>query len=357
VLLLPGGEDEAIWRYFGSLAFPPEDQVRAVIRALTQAQRPLSTPALEAQVELKRARLELMLKVLDVDGAVKRVRGGWIATGEQWDYDTERHQRIAAAREHEQQSMRDYTALGTCRMEFLRRCLDDPSAGPCGRCDRCSAPAVSSDVSDAALASARAFLGRPGVEIEPRKMWPTGLVAVGVPVNGRIAAEEQAWPGRAVGRLTDLGWGSRLREVLAESAPDGPAPQDVLAAVVEVLKAWARGDDPWPMRPGAVAMITSRRRPQLIASVAEHVARVGRLPLIGQVALSGERAPSGVNSAQRVRALHGKLTAPTVPSTVAGPVLLVDDFVDSGWTMALAARELLLAGAPGVLPLTLAVSS
>ena len=81
VILLPGAEDAAIWRYFASLAFPPEDQVRAVLSALSTVDRPLSTPALEARVELRRSRLELMLKVLDVDGAVRRVAGGWVATG------------------------------------------------------------------------------------------------------------------------------------------------------------------------------------------------------------------------------------------------------------------------------------
>ena len=36
VLLLPGTEDAAIWRYFASLAFPPEPQVRAVLDALAE---------------------------------------------------------------------------------------------------------------------------------------------------------------------------------------------------------------------------------------------------------------------------------------------------------------------------------
>src|SRR4029453_8576138 len=77
VLLLPGAEDEAIWRYFAALAFPPPEQVEAVLGALRKADRPLSTQALEARVDLRRGRLELMLKVLDVDGAGARVRGGW----------------------------------------------------------------------------------------------------------------------------------------------------------------------------------------------------------------------------------------------------------------------------------------
>ncbi|GHJ45343.1 ATP-dependent DNA helicase RecQ [Catellatospora sp. TT07R-123] len=362
VMLLPGSEDAAIWRYFASLAFPPQEQVLRVLSALEQAGRPLSTQALEVQVDLRRARLELMLKVLDVDGAVRRVRGGWVATGAPWRYDTERYQRIARAREAEQQSMREYADSTACRMEFLRRTLDDPGAAPCGRCDNCAGPAYDAQVSGPALDAARAFLGRPGVVIEPRKMWPTGLAAVGVPLTGKIAAEEQMWPGRAVGRLSDLGWGGRLRSLVDEAAADGPAPDDVLAVVVEVLKEWARGDDPWPQRPAGVVAIGSRRRPRLVASVAEHVARVGRLPLLGEVRSIGEPRlqANRANSAQRVRARYGTFDLPPEVGTAlggrSGPVLLVDDLVDSGWTMALVARELLLAGAPGVLPLSLALA-
>src|SRR5919199_4357583 len=212
VVLLPGAEDAAIWRYFASLAFPPEEQVRAVLAALS-SDRPLSTQALEPLVDLRRTRLELMLKVLDVDGAVRRTRGGWLATGQPWTYDTARLRRVAEARTAEQQTMIEYAATAACRMEFLRRCLDDPEAKPCGRCDTCAGPLFDADVSPEALAAAHAFLGRPGVEIAPKKLWPTGLEAVGVALKGRIAPAEQIRPGRAVGRLSDLGWGDRLRAV------------------------------------------------------------------------------------------------------------------------------------------------
>src|SRR6185436_19422308 len=77
VILLPGREDRDIWAYFASLAFPSERQVRATLAALAEADRPLSAAVLETHVDLSRGRLESMLKVLDVDGAVRRVGGGW----------------------------------------------------------------------------------------------------------------------------------------------------------------------------------------------------------------------------------------------------------------------------------------
>ncbi|WP_433529990.1 DEAD/DEAH box helicase [Micromonospora sp. CA-263727] len=361
VLLLPGTEDAAIWRYFASLAFPPEEQVRTVLAAL-HTDRPLSTQALEPLVDLRRARLELMLKVLDVDGAVRRVRGGWLATGEPWVYDAARLRRVAAARTAEQQAMLGYASTTGCRMRYLRECLDDAEAVDCGRCDRCAVALFPPEVSPAALTAAQNFLGRPGVQIAPKKLWPTGLSAVGVPLKGRIAPAEQALPGRAVGRLSDLGWGGRLRGLVGPDAPDGTVPDDVAAAVIEVLKSWAHGDDPWPSRPAGVVAVDSRTHPLLVGSLAERIAAVGRLPLLGRVTAAGPPAGGGPrgNSAQRVRALHGALTVPDALSDaladLAAPILLVDDLIDTGWTMTMAARELRRAGAPDVLPLALALT-
>ncbi|MEV4493630.1 DEAD/DEAH box helicase [Micromonospora coxensis] len=361
VLLLPGVEDAAIWRYFASLAFPPEEQVRAVLAAL-HTDRPLSTQALEPLVDLRRARLELMLKVLDVDGAVRRVRGGWLATGEPWIYDEARLRRVAQARTAEQQAMREYADTTGCRMRYLRECLDDTGAADCGRCDNCAGPLFTPEVSDAALSTAQTFLGRPGVQVPPKKLWPTGLDAVGVPLKGRIPPAEQALPGRAVGRLSDLGWGGRLRALVGPGAADGPVPDDVAAAVVDVLKAWAHGDDPWPRRPVGVVAVGSRTHPALVGSLAERIAAVGRLPLLGQVVPTGPTGAGGPrgNSAQRVRTLHDAFAVPAdladALTGLDGPVLLVDDLVDSGWTMAMVARLLRRAGAPDVLPLALAVA-
>ncbi len=367
VLLLPGREDEAIWEYFASLAFPSEDLVRRTLDVLSQADRPLSLPALEPLVELRRSRLETMLKVLDVDGAVHRVKGGWVATGQPWSYDAERYDWVARQRTAEQQAMRSYASTDECRMEFLQRQLDDEGAKPCGRCDNCAGPRFTADMSTAALDAARSDLGRAGVEVDPRRMWPTGLSAVGISLKGRIPAGEQASSGRALGRLSDIGWGNRLRPLFAPRTPDAPVPDDVARAVVDVLADWARGPGGWApgapeaqTRPAGVVTIASRTRPQLVHSLGSRIAEIGRLPLLGSIEYLGDapRMPRS-NSAQRLKALDGALTVPpSLASALAdapGPVLLVDDFTETGWTLAVAARLLRRSGATGVLPLVLAV--
>ncbi|WP_030220813.1 RecQ family ATP-dependent DNA helicase [Streptomyces bikiniensis] len=370
VLMLPGKEDEAIWRYFADTAFPPEAQVRQTLAALADAGRPLSVPALEAAVDLRRTRLETMLKVLDVDGAVRRVKGGWESTGRPWAYDTERYAWVARQRAAEQQAMRDYVGTTACRMEFLRRQLDDEGAAPCGRCDNCAGAWADTSVSPETLTGATRELDRPGVEVEPRRMWPTGMPALGIELKGRIPAGEQCSTGRALGRLSDIGWGNRLRPLLAENAPDGPVPDDVLKAAVAVLADWARSPGGWApgvpdatARPVGVVAVPSLARPRLVGSLARGIADIGRLPCLGTLAYTGPDGAHAVrrsNSAQRLRALSGAFAVSEelsgALSAAPGPVLLVDDFTDSGWTLAVAARLLRRAGAEQVLPLVLAAA-
>ena len=174
VLLLPGPEDKDIWAWFASASMPREEQATAVLRALAEAGKPLSTAALEAIVDIRRTRLELLLKVLDVDGAVCRVTGGWSSTGQPWVYDAERYAKVTATRMAEQQHMLDYESTTGCRMAFLQTALDDETAAPCGRCDSCAGIWFSSELPPAAVGlaanassrsecrSSRGRCGRPG---------------------------------------------------------------------------------------------------------------------------------------------------------------------------------------------------
>ncbi|HEX2824468.1 MAG TPA: RecQ family ATP-dependent DNA helicase [Streptosporangiaceae bacterium] len=358
VILLPGREDKDIWAYFASLAFPPERQVRATLAALAEAGRPLSTSALETHVDLSRGRLESMLKVLDVDGAVRRVSGGWAPTGEPWHYDGERYERVAAERARERDAMLGYAEADGCRMEYLRRQLDDPDAAPCGRCDNCTGRRWRADVPEAGTAAARDRLLRPGVEVEPRRMWPTGMKALGVDVAGKIPASAGAEPGRVLGRLTDIGWGSALRALLAQDAPDEPVTRPVVDALIKVLAAWD-----WAQRPAGVLTLPSRTRPRLIASLGQQIAAVGRLPYLGGLDYTGATGPGPRrhNSAQRLRSLWDAFEVPaevrTGISGLDGPVLVIDDRIETGWTMTVAARLIRAAGATAALPLALAVSA
>jgi len=351
VVLLPQIEDRDIWAYFASLGFPREEQVRETLAALADSERPLSTATLETRVELGRNRLESMLKVLDVDGAVQRVQGGWVATGRPWSYDADRYARVAEAREREQQAMLGYLRTTECRMRYLREQLDDPEATDCGRCDNCGGLTLSASVSEAAVAEAGQRLSRPGVVLEPRRMWPTALSNLGLDLKGKISAGAE--PGRTVARLTDLGHGQALRALFREDTPDGPVPPGLAQAVMDVMKDWS---PEWTSRPDVIVVVESATRPTLVRDLADGLSRVMQVPVVGTWAIRDASVPPRAgqsNSAQRVAAVRrrGGLDA-DVPA--GATVLLVDDQVATGWTLTVAATAIRAAGASAVLPLALA---
>ena len=362
VVLLPGRDDRAIWDWFASMAFPPEVEVRATLAALDGAGGTLSTAALEPRVSLRRNRLELLLKVLDVDGAVRRVRGGWQSTGETWSYDAERYERVAQTRRREQQAMLDYVATTGCRMAFLREALDDPalpdSAWQCGRCDTCTGTVIHDVPSEEAVAQARGMLAVPGVELAPRRQWPSGMASLDIPLSGRISPQENAQVGRAVARLDGLGWGTVLRELYAlgpDGLPvDGPLPPALRGPVTQVLDAWAPGVE-------GVVLVRSQTRPELVEHLAAGVARHLGVPVVAALTPQAGLPPTrhDVNSAQRLAAVSRRLVLdalPAVPADLSGrSVLLVDDRYDSGWTVTVGARLLRRAGASAVHPFVLAL--
>jgi ATP-dependent DNA helicase RecQ len=389
VLLLPGPEDLAIWQWFATSSMPREDHAAAVLTAMADG-KAWSVARLETVADVRRSRLELLLKVLAVDGAVERVQGGWRSTGVPWIYDADRYARVTRTREAEQRAMIAYARPvdeAMCRMAFLQEALDDPTAAPCGRCDVCAGAWYSAEIPEAAAEAASAALDRPGVELTPRAQWPTGADRLGVGVKGKIGPSDQLEPGRAVARLTDLGWGQRLRALLGDdgvggvvdleapgieedpdavhdvpvrhSLSDAPPDDELLRACARVLGSWD-----WTERPGAVVAIPSRRRPQLVTGIAQGLARLGRLPYLGEMTLQhgGPTGQPGGNSAFRLAAVWDRIVVgPELRERLAqagsAPVLLVDDLADSRWTMTVAGRELRRAGAAGVLPFALALTA
>lgn len=349
-VLLPGVEDQRIWEYFATASMPDEAMAHAVLDA---AQQPLSVPALSARVDLSPSRLELLIKILAVDDAMVRVKGGWQATGVDWQYDAQRYEHVAAQRVAEQNLMLEYQRTNQCRMRYLSQTLDDPYAQDCGRCDNCVAPWLQLETSEPARNQAQEVLHQPGVEIPPRRMWPTGLQNLGINLKGKI--QHQYVPGRALARLTDLGWGPTLRQ-LADS-PDQPVSDALVNGLVEVLANWD-----WAQRPIAVVSMPSPHRPQLVGSLAQAISTIGQMPYLGELQWNGPVYTPAANSAFRLAQVYGRYSVPaplqqafaTAPQQ--GPVLLVDDIATTRWSLTIATTVLVEAGADSVLPLTLGLA-
>ncbi|HET9689633.1 MAG TPA: RecQ family ATP-dependent DNA helicase [Acidimicrobiales bacterium] len=337
--LLPTPADRDVWAWFESTALPPEPVVRAVLDAVTR-RGPVSVPALESVVNLRRTRIEAVLKVLDVEGAVRRVPDGWIATGAPWAYDHERVERVKAARAAEAAAMVAYAAADRCRMQFLQEALDDPGAGPCGHCDVCAPAAFAPRRPDPAVAGrALAELRRAEVVIEPRRQWPGGVSGR----KGAIPPARRAETGRALALGNDPAWADEVRAALAADEP-GP---ELLEGVIAALRRWR-----WERRPAWVTWVPSARHPGLGATVARHIAEVGRLPVHEALRRVDRRPPQAelANSSRQAGNVVDAFAVDLPGGVPDGPVLVVDDTWASGWTMTVVADALRAAGSGPVLP-------
>jgi ATP-dependent DNA helicase RecQ len=225
VVLIPTRTEGDIWAYFDSTAMPPPETVDEVLRALAQ-HGPCSVVELESLVNLRRGRLEALLKVLDVEGAVDRQGTAWFRTDQPWTYDQARYAALAAARRAEQDAMRAYQTTTGCRLRFLREQLDDPGAADCGRCDACTGETVVQELDVDAVAAAQRQLRKAVVVLEPRKQWPRGLDGR----KGNIKPDLRPEEGRALAFGTDPGWAEDL--VAARCLrPATPRPPTTCSAV------------------------------------------------------------------------------------------------------------------------------
>ena len=346
VVLVPTTAERDIWAYFAATAMPPEDTVTEVLRAL-ETHGPCSIPDLEALVNLRRGRLEALLKVLDVESAVDRDGSAWVRTTQTWSYDTDRYQALAAARRAEQDAMVAYQHTTGCRLRFLREQLDDPGAVDCGRCDNCTGVTVDAVIDEAAVATARQALRSAVVVLEPRKQWPRGLEVR----TGNIKPDRRPEEGRALAFGNDPGWAEVLGPLFAgaDAAPD----DELLRGVAASMKAW-----PWGRRPTWVTWVPSRTRPLLVEGLARRLSEVGNLELVDAVRRVRSDAPpqsemdNSITQAANVidsfefgRAEGGDLPV--------DPGLVIDDQWRSGWTMTVVADGLRAAGSGLLLPFVL----
>jgi ATP-dependent DNA helicase RecQ len=346
VVLLPTTAEERIWAYFDSTSMPPRRTVDEVLRVLERA-GPCTIPALESQVNLRRGRLEALLKILDVDGVVDRNGSEWFRTGAPWAHDEERFAALAASRRAEQEAMRGYQRTEGCRLQYLREQLDDAGAAPCGRCDRCTGHAPEVAVDEDAVADATQFFRRAEVPIEPRKQWPRQFEGR----RGNIPPELRAEEGRALAFGTDPGWSEALAPLF--DGPDAAPSDELVRGVAAALKAW-----PWGRRPTWVTWVPSRTRPLLVGGLAERIAAIGSMELVEAIVRARPDAPpqdqmdnSATQAANVIDAFSfGRPDGGDLPL---GPGLVFDDALRSGWTMAVVAEGLRTAGSGLVLPFVL----
>ena len=336
-VLLGGGEDTEITSYFIRSAFPTRNEVEQVLAALEADDDGLTPRQIEAKANVSAGRIQKTLQLLSLESPAPIVKQGpsWQLTAASLsDAFWERAERLTALRRDEQADMQKYVQLSSDHMAFLIEALDgDPrgiSPPPLPPLPASSSPEI--------VTEAVAFLRRSSRPVEPRRQWPPGK---------RIDPEHRAQPGRVLCVWNDAGWG---RLVSRGKLRDGRFSNELVSACAALVREW-RPDPP----PAWVAAVPSLRHPHLVPDFARRLADGLDLPFSDVLKKTGSRPEQKTmeNSDRQARNVVGSL-AVAQDAILAGPVLLVDDVVDSRWTFTVAAWELRRRGCGPVWPLALA---
>ena len=346
VVLLRGVEDRRIQDFFIEQSFPSRERVTAVLEDLGLAgDAGRSTQELLGVVNIGKGRLEAMLKILDVEGALRRDGSRWVLVPDSgWTYDAERYARVTALRREEQQAMARFGADGRCLMRTLQEELDDPSPRDCGRCSVCTAPRFAAAPDPALVELAGRHLRAAPIELEVKKMAPDASGAM-----RKIPEEVRVEPGWALARFGDGGWWPAVERGLRGDGFE----DDVVEALADAVRAGAAAGA------GEVAWVTSVPSARLGATLerlaAAVAARLG-VPALSLVERAEQRPPQSemANAVQQAANVRGAFRVTSAPPRGTG--VLLDDRRGSGWTLAMVGGQLRKAGAERVIPLTLATA-
>lgn len=349
-VLMSGEEDSHIHDFFRKSAFPKEGWVLAILEALEESDG-LGVLQLEEALNLRRSQIEQVLKFLSVENPAPVLKEGskWHRTPVPYRMDHEKIARLTGQREAEWEEVQRYVATEGCLMEFLAEALDDEDPQPCGKCARCLGhPIVAPDFTRGMAISAARYLRHAELELECNRQVARGALAE-YGLNGNIPVALRAETGRILSRWGDAGWG----QLVAEDKHAGRFRDELVYAVVEMLnERW----QPTP-RPEWVTCVPSLNHPTLVPDFSRRLADALGLPFNPVVTKVKENEPQKMqqNRFHQCRNLDGVfgIEGP-VP---AGPVLLVDDVVDSAWTLTIAAALLRNAGSGAVWPCALTTSS
>ena len=344
-VLLTGEEDARIVEWFIDTAFPTELQVNEVLAVLNKAEGPLSIEMISHEVNLKWRQIESVLKQLDVAGVVRRTTAkSYERTLGQWTYPHEHVEELSVIRRAELDEMRHYAHTSSCRMTFLVRALDDNVMTDCGLCDSCTGITQPVGLDPVLVRKAQHFLDSQFGVIKPRVK---GKGSKNIPDDERVAE------GRYLCRWGDAGYGELVR---SGKQDDQMFADSLVDAVVNMIENW--GPEPAPR---ALTFVPSLNNPELVASLARRVAAKSGLAFfdILERTRAAEAQKLMQNSAHQAANVDGAFSLKQGPSLPVGlePVILLDDIVDSGWTMTEIGRVLRRAGFPVVYPLALATSA
>ncbi|MDP2797127.1 MAG: RecQ family ATP-dependent DNA helicase [Methanoregula sp.] len=348
-ILLAGEEDQEIIEYFIKSAFPKEEHVVTILGELEKTDDGLSIPMIESRTNLSRSQIVNVFKIISVETPSPVVKNGshYHATAITYTINKSKIERLTSLRHAEWNRINEYLQSRSCLMMFLQRDLGDYDAKPCGKCSVCVGHALIPErPSEDLITKARQFLYTNQHVISPRLIWPSGISFSEEKWHGHIPEELQANPGRALSSWGDGGWGELVKSGKRANHFDNKLVR-VMYDLIE--NQWK----PDPM-PTWITCVPSLRKKILVKNFALELAGLLNIPFVDCIRKIKETKPQKMmkNSFQQVRNLDGAFEIDQ-DNIIDGPVLLIDDMVDSRWTFTILAAMLQSAGSGPVYPCAL----
>ena len=349
-VLLSGAEDHRIHDFFRRSAFPPEEQVHEILDLLANSDG-LKLRSIEKRSNLRRSTISKVLKLLSAENPAPVIKQGstWYRTPVPFVMDQDRITHLTSQREQEWQEIQAYIQTDGCKMTFLRQALDDDNMVPCGKCQSClGGPIYDVDLSSADRHNAVLFLECSEALIKPKvQVAADAFVKYGF--RGNLPPRLQVQEGRVMSQWGDAGWGRSVED----GKHAGFFEDALVEAMVDMIsKRW--NPDP---EPTWVCYVPSLNNPNLVSGFAERVADRLGLQFINAVQKITNNQPQKIqqNRFHQCRNLDGVFAVSAdIPN---GPVYLIDDVIDSGWTFTVVAALLQQAGSGVVYPTALASSA
>ena len=351
-VLLSGEEDQEITDYFINSAFPPQAHVLEVLEALQRAENGLSVPRLQQQINLTKGQIEKVLTLMSVEDVspVAKQESRWYRTPTNYKTNMNQIEALTVLRRNEQAQMQEYMECPTCLMRFLAEALDDPHAEECGRCASCEGhPLLTEEPNELLTNRAAIFLRRSHQAIQPRKQWPLGYQFQNQRWRGNIALNLRAEEGMALSLWGDAGWGNMVRQ---GKYYDGRFSDELIEGCIEMIQSWE--PDPFPEW---LTCVPSLSRPELVPDFANRLAQklgIKYVPCVQKLRQNAQQKQMQ-NSYQQAQNLDS--TFSILGDVPDGPVFLLDDMIDSRWTITVITALLREQGNRQVFPLALALNS
>jgi ATP-dependent DNA helicase RecQ len=337
-IMMRGEEDKDIHSYFMKGSFPKPEIVDQILVAFENANGSLSTIAIEKLVNLRSGAIESALKQLHVEGIVDRIKPKTFErTLRKWVYPTERVEQTMASKRRGAEEVGEYFATTECRMRFIVNHLNDVDSTECGICDNCTGNMLNAEFSSAEVADAQIYLRHGYLKIEPRKKnWDNTL----------IVAEQQLMEGKSLSKWKDGGFGDL---VVRGKQIDHEFADELVDAAAAMISDWSILE-----RPTWITCIPSTKSGDLVPHFARRLATKLGIPFHASVTkVRSTAAQKGMeNSAHQGANVSGAFKI--VGDLPVGPVFLVDDLVDSRWTLTEVGRILRQFGSGNVYPVALA---